>query len=183
MKTDLQIKREALIYTKESIARVLGVTVNRIGRMWVWAIGFWIWIKGRRPRLYKKSLFELDFVNFRRNGSKAYTVRYRNNYRPSNRGTLNEYQVTSKTDASKSYTVSSEVVGVTAVFKCECSDFAKMSEAYKAPACKHIYALLSYMGYQSLKEAVEATKKAQGDYRIRMVEEEEARQAREALGI
>lgn len=152
MKTDLQIKREALIYTKESIARVLGVTVNRIGRMWVWAIGFWIWIKGRRPRLYKKSLFEMDFVNFRRNGSKSYTVKYIPN---AYKDALPQYRVTSNDNPNRTYRVTdtSTKDGTSRLMQCECEDYKKMAEAYKAPVCKHGYALLSYLGHNSLKEA------------------------------
>lgn len=152
MKTDLQIKREALIYTKESIARVLGVTVNRIGRMWVWAIGFWIWIKGRRPRLYKKSLFELDFVNFRRNGSKSYSIKLIPN---PFKGQPAEYYARNIKDPKRVYKVTDTTTkdGTSRLMQCQCEDFKKMAEAYKAPVCKHGYALLNHLGYQSLKDA------------------------------
>lgn len=175
MKTDLQIKREALIYTKESIARVLGVTVNRIGRMWVWAIGFWIWIKGRRPRLYKKSLFEMDFVNFRRNGSKGYTVQIlANPYK----NAPTEYYVKSTSDPDRAYRVTDTTTkdGASRLMLCQCEDYKKMAEAYKAPVCKHGYALLNHLGYQSLKEANIAYNKHYG-YTAKELD------ARSALGI
>jgi hypothetical protein len=154
MKKDLQELRNALVYTKESIARVLGVTVKAIGRMMVWAIGFWVWIRGRRPRLYKKSLFEMDFLTFRRNSSKAYSVKpipkiYDHN--------LQEYYVTHDGNPKKVYKITDSYVKLATrtsrLFLCQCEDFKKMLEAYKAPVCKHGYALLSYLGYQTLGEA------------------------------
>lgn len=154
MKTDLKVKQEALIYTKESVARVLGVTVKAIGRTMVWAIGFWIWIKGRRPRLYKKSLFEAEFANFRRNSSKHYTVVQIGPYK----GTPDAYRVTAQNDRNHSYQVTDTVTenGKSRLMKCGCEDYVKMSQAFKAPVCKHGYAVLSYLGYTSLKEANKA---------------------------
>lgn len=175
MKRDLKEIRNALIYTKEAIARVLGVTTNRIGRMMVWAIGFWIWIKGRRPRLYKKSLFEMDFVTFRRDSSQAYTVKYiPNPYKDA----PNEYYVTHRGDPQKSYRVTDTTTnsGTSRLMLCQCEDFKAMSQVIKAPVCKHGYALLSYLGYQSLKDANAAWQRHYGYTPVEL-------DARAALGI
>lgn len=175
MKNDLKMKQEALIYTKESVARVLGVTTKAIGRTMVWAIGFWIWIRGRRPRLYKKSLFEAEFANFRRNSSKHYSVSYVPNYRKED---PTQYRVAALNNSDLTYRVTdtSTANGKSRLMKCECDDYLKMSQAFKAPVCKHGYAVLNYLGYTSLKEANNAHANQHG-YTPQEVD------ARAALGI
>lgn len=155
MKTNLKQLQNALIYTKESIARVLGVTVKRIRRTMLWWAGFWIWVEGKRPRLYKKSLFAADFANFRQTSAKKLVVLWQ--------GATN-YRVTNLETATGNY-VTSNVIGGNVKYDCSCEDFKAMSAAFKAPACKHIYAVLGYQGFATLKEAIV---KHQAEYDAKM---------------
>jgi len=156
MKTTLTPNRkalqDALIYTKEAIARLLGVTVKSITRTMVWWSGFWILIKGRSPRLYKKSLFDKHFANFRKQAATNYTV---------SKTDSSTYKVTPiaqdpATEYRKSYLILSVAPKGLLKYTCGCQDYRTLSEAFKAPACKHIYAVLATQGFGSLKEAIDA---------------------------
>ena len=158
MKTTLKPNRKALqnalIYTKEAIARLLGVTVKSITRTMVWWSGFWILIKGRSPRLYKKSLFDKHFANFRKQAATNYTVVKTDS---------STYKVTPiaedpATEYRKSYLILSVAPKGLLKYTCGCTDFKMLSEAFKAPACKHIYAVLATQGFGSLKEAIDSNK-------------------------
>lgn len=152
--------QDALIYTKEAIARVLGVTVKRIRRTMLWWAGFWIWVDGKRPRLYKKTLFTADFANFRKGSASAYNVKHIPNGGYSN---TELYTVTRKADAhlpesgfTAGYSVRSALVDGIPIYACGCYDYVESSKAFKAPACKHIYAVLFTQGFDSLKAARDA---------------------------
>ncbi len=156
MKTTLKNNRKALqnalIYTKEAISRLLGVTVKSIVRTMVWWSGFWILIKGRSPRLYKKSLFDKHFANFRKQAAKAYTVvkTDNNTYRVINADQENP------TEYTKSYLVLSAAPNGLLKYTCGCQDYRSLCDAFKSPACKHIYAVLATQGFGTLKEAIDA---------------------------
>ena len=161
MKTNLKVElQNALIYTKEAIARVLGVTVKRVRRTMLWWAGFWIWVDGKRPRLYKKSLFQADFANFRKGGASEYNVKHIPNGGYSN---TELYTVRRKADAhlpesgfTMGYSVRSALVGGVPIYACGCFDYVESAKAFKAPACKHIYAVLFTQGFDSLKAARDA---------------------------
>jgi hypothetical protein len=154
LKRDLKALQNALIYTKEAIARLLGVTVKSITRTMVWWSGFWILIKGRSPRLYKKSLFDKHFANFRKQAATNYTV---------SKTDSSTYKVTPiaqepPAEYTKSYLVLSAAPKGLLRYTCGCTDFKRLSEAFRAPACKHIYAVLATQGFGSLKEAIDSNK-------------------------
>lgn len=158
MKTDLKQLQNALIYTKESIARVLGVTANRVKRTMVWWAGFWIWIESKRPRLYKKSLFQADFANFRKDNAKHYSVKRTS--ADSHKEFYNascEVRRPGCSHITSTYRVSVDLTAIAPAYACECEDYLRSATAFKAPACKHIYAVLNYQGFSSLKEAIDAT--------------------------
>lgn len=158
MKTTLKLDRkalqDALIYTKEAISRLLGVTTKSIIAAMVWWSGFWILLKGKSPKLYKKSLFQHHFSNFRKQAAKSYTVAKTGN---------NVYKVTSideqtPNEATSSYLVRDNTRDGTLKYTCDCQDYSVMSKAFKEPACKHIYAVLATQGFGSLKEAIDSNK-------------------------
>lgn len=147
MKANLEVKQlqDNLIYTKEAIMRVLGYTPSSVTRLMVWWSGFWILIKGRRPRLYKKSLFTENFANFRKMAGKKLVV---------TPVTVSKYQVINPIAAS-SHTVD-YTIGSTGIpkYKCDCKDYAVLSVAFKAPACKHVYAVLGLQGFENMSSAI-----------------------------
>lgn len=172
MKTNLKQLQNALIYTNASIARVLGFTAKRIRRTMVWWSGFWIWVEGKRPRLYKKSLFQADFADFRKAGAKEYSVK-----RTSADSSKECYSVTREirrpgcSHTTSTHTVNIDLSTIAPVYACECEDYTRSSVAFKAPACKHIYAVLNSQGFDSLKSAIDATV------------QKYAKIAREAIGL
>jgi len=161
MKPNLDIKevQDAIIYTKEAIARVLGTLPRRLMKMQVWWSGIWILVKGKRPRLYKKSLFQNHFVNFRKANATSLTV---------SATSSTEFWIKNPEAGTVNY-VGYKVKDGKPRYECGCKDFQEMRPAFKAPACKHIYAVLAQQGFGSIKESI-AQHKAEFD-------------ARSALGI
>lgn len=150
MKTNLEIKKlqEALIYTKEAIGRLLGFTAKSILRVMVWWSGFWILVKGRRPRLYKKGPFREHFAQFRQNSARTLTV---SSYIP---GATSEFFIKNEAEGTVNYVGYSRDVNNKPRYECGCGDFKAMQPAFKAPACKHIYAVLMYQGFDSMAAAI-----------------------------
>jgi hypothetical protein len=146
MKTDLKIKelQDAIIYTKAAIARVLGTLPQRLMKMQVWWAGIWIWVKGKRPRLFKKSIFQTHFVEFRKSGAKNLTA---------SATSPTEYWIKNCGAGTVNY-VGYKVKDGKPRYECGCMDFLEMRPAFKAPACKHIYAVLSQQGFGSIKESI-----------------------------
>jgi hypothetical protein len=159
MKTKLEIKvlQDAMIYTKEAFARVFGVQTKRVRRVMVWAIGFWVWIEGKRPRLYKKSIFQNHFVNFRKESANKYKVVHFPNGGYSNSELYRVERINDPangTGYASSYSVRTTVIEGKPLYACGCADYVQMAEAFKAPACKHIYAVLSQQGFDSIRESI-----------------------------
>lgn len=161
MKTSLKVLRDLLVFTKEGIARVLGITVKSIARMMIWWSGIWILVKGKRPRLYKKSIFEKNFVDFRRASSAKYTaVRA-----IAPKTVIGDAGVTNKvteyyvgagvTDNRYTVTVTPDRDGAPR-YKCQCNDYEAIARVIKTGACKHIYAVLTTQNFSSLKDAMTA---------------------------
>jgi hypothetical protein len=150
MKTQLEIKelQDALIYTKEAFARIFGVQTKRIKRVMVWAVGYWVWVQGKRPRLYKKALFQTHFVNFRKESAKKLTIA---SYIP---GATTEFFIKNEAEGTVSYVGYTRDAQNKPRYACGCGDFKALKEAFNAPACKHIYAVLGYQGYASIKDAI-----------------------------
>lgn len=146
MKSNLDIKevQDAIVYTKEAIARVLGTLPQRLMKMQVWWSGIWILLKGKRPRLYKKSIFQDHFVTFRKSNAKNLIVLWQ--------GACN-YRVTNPEKATGNY-VTCKVTDGKVRYECSCKDFQELRPAFKAPACKHIYAVLAQQGFGSIKESI-----------------------------
>lgn len=150
MKTKLQITQlqNDLIYSKAAFARVFGVLPKRIRRVMVWWIGFWVWVEGKRPRLYKKSIFQEHFALFRKNAAKNLTVNQTNS---------TQFQVNNE-EKSTNHVVSYKVNSVTGKprYECDCEDFKNLNEAFKTPACKHIYSVLNSQGFASIAQSISA---------------------------
>lgn len=156
MKLNLEIIKlqEALIYTKAAFARVFGVQAKRVKRVMMFAIGFWVWVEGKRPRLYKKSIFLAHFANFRKESARALTIA---SYIPA---ATTEFFVKNEAEGTVKYVgYSRDQATNIPRYVCGCQDYLSMKEAFKAPACKHIYAVLFYQGFESMKASIDAHKK------------------------
>lgn len=146
MKANLEIKacQDAIVFTRAAIARVLGTLPQRLMKMQVWWAGIWIWVKGKRPRLFKKSIFQTHFVEFRKTSAQSLQV---------SATSLTEYWVKNAEAGTVNY-VGYKVKDGKPRYECGCKDFQEMRPAFKAPACKHIYAVLSQQGFGSIKESI-----------------------------
>lgn len=132
---------QELIYSVSNAIRILGKKFSNI-RIQVWANVVYVWAKGKVSRFVSKSKFKQQFVEFRKEGATGLDVVKV----PFETG---EYMVSS---ASKdgSYLVQC----LTDKLTCTCQDYQAQYAAMNKACCKHCYATLNHLGYNSLADYI-----------------------------
>jgi len=139
------LTKETLIYSRAAAARILNTHPERILKMEIWPKVIWVWMLGEKPRFISKKAFKEDFVNSRRNRAK--------NLRAKAIGP-NLFLVPSETREGVYYKVREKEPGF---FTCECKDWATQKAAgINNATCKHIYSVLFFLGFSSLREYIGA---------------------------
>ncbi|MDG2990734.1 SWIM zinc finger family protein [Candidatus Synechococcus calcipolaris G9] len=126
-----------LIYSVSNAIRILGRKYHAL-KVEVWFNCVYVWAKGQVSRFVSKKAFTQKFVDFRKAGSVGLEVVKV----PFETG---EYMIKS---ASKdgSYLVQC----LTDKLTCTCQDYQAQAAAMNKACCKHCYATLSYLGFDSL---------------------------------
>jgi len=132
-----------LIYTAANAARILGKRFSNL-TIQVWFNCVYVWAKGQFSRFVSKTAFKQMFVEFRKAGAKTLTV-------TANLFVPNTYTVRNEAKNS-TYQVLTTGNAVT----CECEDYNAQVQAFKKGVCKHGYAVLNHLGYNSLADYVRA---------------------------
>lgn len=138
------ITAQSLLYSKSAIARMERVEVKDVVRLEVWANCIFIIIRGRRPRFYSKTAFQVHFVEWRKAQAKELQA-FRNAF------SHNIYWVHNQSKGTR-YTVQMYPGGAT----CECEDFKNQMQFFGKACCKHIYRCLAQIGHNSLAEYIAA---------------------------
>lgn len=130
-----------LLYSKAAIARILGVAVSKIKGFQKWWRVCWVWIEGQRPRFFCLSIFKEHFVTHRQEQArKIYVAQVREGqYRAVN---------PQKGTAYNCYIYQEGI-------DCTCEDYSNQIKFFKKGCCKHGYAVLKYLGFDSLAEYIE----------------------------
>jgi len=136
---------EQLLYSRSAAARILGVPIERIRRVEVWAFivlvvphkGF-----GLRPRFISKKTFRTHFVEFRKEAARGLLV-------VSQHGA--EFQVLNP-ENNNLYKV---VAGGNSI-KCTCEDYRNQIQFLGKACCKHAYRVLFHLGFKSLSDYVKS---------------------------
>lgn len=150
------------LYSQSALERILGIKRQAIKKMEVWAYVVFIIIEGKRPRFYSKRPFLALFGSMRKEkGQKLQVVDFGGTiFRVKSGGVSSK-----KVEGVDSYKVSLWSQRII----CECRDFREQLEipkgdqfppekkAFQRPICKHGYAVLGYLGFDSLKDYVEKT--------------------------
>ena len=128
-----------LLYSIAAVRRVLGLGDRVRVKIAHWFKVLWIWAEGSRPTLLSKSALKQHFVEFRKQQAKNLVVA----------GSGSRYQV-------GDHRVGVEAHGLT----CTCQDFAVQSRSIGRGVCKHGYAVLNHLGYDSLSVFITASQAA-----------------------
>ena len=138
-----QKKADKLIYTRKAASRLLKVEYEAIEFVYVADNFVLVGLYNTSVKL-DKAEFTTLFVNDRKARSKSLTV-------------------TKKVNSSINYTVRNEDNGHRYSLKlypdsvhCQCADYQKQIEAIGKGCCKHSYALLNQLGYNSLENYIKA---------------------------
>ena len=137
------INSNNFVYSKAAAARMLGVPVWSIAGFQKWFKVCWVWVKGKRPTFISLKAFHQHFVNWRKEQSKSLCVA---------KVTDNHYRVVNPKKNS-TYSVWLFQDGL----DCECCDYSNqvVISGGKASCCKHCYAVLNALHFDSLAEYIE----------------------------
>jgi len=137
------LTKETLIYSRAAAARLLKMEPEQIRKLEIWPNVVLVWAYGKRPRFVSKKAFLEDFVNSRRARAKNLRAKALGN---------NTFLVPSETREGVYYKVIEKEPGC---FTCECKDWATQKVAgIKNATCKHIYSVLFFLGFSSLREYI-----------------------------
>lgn len=130
-----------ILYSKAAIARIEGISPKDVVRFEVWAKVVFVIIRGRRPRFYSKKLFKQHFVTHRQQQARSlYTNRVKGNwFRAVNPKKGTAYDLYAMHDA----------------IDCTCEDYSNQIKFLKKACCKHGYALLLHLGFETLADYIE----------------------------
>lgn len=129
-----------LIYSAAAVRRLLGLAANALVVVREWFSVVWVWVAGRSPRFMSKKKFLQHFADHRRNESKGLVVSKVVNF-----DNIFSVQNLLKNSFYQVYKTVDKVV-------CCCDDYRNQDTFLegKKRCCKHGYAVLNYLGFQSL---------------------------------
>jgi hypothetical protein len=139
------ITRENLIYSASAAARILGIIYGH-SRIVVreWCAVVWVWVPGHRPRFMSKTAFKRHFVERRKAAARALQV-------TQHLMNPNAFTVRNE-DKGSTYIVQKVPAGLT----CECEDYRNQVQFLGHGCCKHNYAVLNHLGFNSLSSYLNA---------------------------
>jgi hypothetical protein len=134
-----------LIYSVSAVRRIFKVARDVHIKVKQFFKVIWVWIKGQRPTFISKRVFLQHFVDWRRLQGKC-------------------LKVTKRMDEPNAFTVRNPARDSAYIVRCyrtalacECEDYKNQSEflpVNSGRCCKHGYAVLSSLGFDSLKSYI-----------------------------
>ena len=125
-----------LLFNASSTRRILGLASNTQVKIEVWDKVIWVWVKGQRPTFVSKKKYYAEFARFRKEGGQQVKVYFANGYKAEG--------------AKETYNLHPQDTFI----DCNCMDMQQQKEIWGKGCCKHSYALLGMLGYNSLQEYV-----------------------------
>lgn len=136
----------SIVFTKSAAARILGVSARQISKLEVFANTVIVFMKGQEAYSLEHREFQQSFADYRKEEGKAIALQ-RNVFKVGE-----EYLVKASTPTASHYMVRMENHAPI----CECGDYVRQKEIWGRGVCKHGYAVLSTLGYKSLRDAIAA---------------------------
>jgi hypothetical protein len=137
-----------LVYSASAVRRLLGLSAFAPIEMHLFAEVVWVWVKGHRPTFISKAAFQAHFIE-RRQALAQYLAVTRN----SNNHNLFTVRNPSKQSV---YRVQLQFDALI----CQCQDYENQVQFLGQGCCKHGYAVLQYLGLDSLQKSLDAAEPA-----------------------
>ncbi|MEO1403474.1 MAG: SWIM zinc finger family protein [Cyanobacteria bacterium J06635_1] len=132
----MMLLKSHLVYSAAAVRRLLGLPHHWPVKVEPFADVVWVWIKGQRPTFWPKQAFKQHFCHWRqRQARKVEVINIRPNY------------------------FAARTVGKTSIYRldarpegifCTCEDFHRQLSNWNRGCCKHCYAVLTHLGFDSL---------------------------------
>ncbi|MDB9526906.1 SWIM zinc finger family protein [Oscillatoria sp. CS-180] len=136
--------RSTFVYSAAAVRRLMGLPSSVPVQIREFLDVIWVWVKGDRPTFISKTDFKHHFVERRKEDAR-------------------ELEVTDWLRDPPRYTVTNPNSGSQHVVSeyadrldCDCEDYRWQQQFIGRGCCKHGYAVLQYLGFDSLKTFVEA---------------------------
>ena len=133
-----------LVYSVSSVRRLLGVASSVNIRIQKFFYVIWVHVEGQRPTFISKVLFRFHFAEWRKAQARGLTA-------------------TQWVDQATRFTVRNESKGSAYVvdaspshLDCTCEDYKNQTQFLGRGCCKHGYAVLHKLGFDSLSNYIEA---------------------------
>ncbi|PSN19880.1 hypothetical protein C7271_04980 [filamentous cyanobacterium CCP5] len=130
--------RSNLLYSAAAIRRMLGLKASVPVHLREFFKVVWVWVKGQRPTFISKADLKAHFVEHRQDEARS-------------------LQVTDWLRTPPRYTVTNPASGAQYIvaergdrLDCTCEDYHWQQQFFGRGCCKHGYAVLQYLGYDSL---------------------------------
>lgn len=132
--------RSTILYSAAAVRRILGLQQSVPVQLREFFKVVWVWVKGERPTFISKATLKAHFVEYRR--AAAHTLEVIDWLRSPAR-----YTVTNPANGSQ-HLVEETSDGL----ECDCEDYHWQLHFFGKGCCKHGYAVLQYLGFESLQE-------------------------------
>lgn len=141
------INKANFVYSKSAAARILEVKISEIVKFETWACVCSVHVRGQRPTFISKKVFRQHFVDVRIERSRSLCTAQVNQ----------EHFRVINPKKSTAYSVYLFEDGL----DCECEDYKNQVMIFNGRACcKHNYAVLTWLGYNRLKDYITANANA-----------------------
>lgn len=127
-----------LVYSISAVRRLLNLPIEAQVKIQQFAKVIWVWVNGKRPTFISKKLFNQHFVDRRKAEAKSLRVWQ---IEPDFFSVVNPAN-------SNSHYITLTPSGPA----CDCEDYKNQMQFLGRGCCKHGYATLSYLGFNSLAE-------------------------------
>jgi hypothetical protein len=136
------VTRSNILFSAAAVKRLLGLGSDVQVKIREFFKVIWVWVKGKRPTFISKAKFTQHFVDRRKEQSKDIQALQHSdtNFTAFNLESGSRYAV----DVSKT------------AIACSCEDYRNQVQFFGRGCCKHGYAVLEYLGFNSLKDYLNA---------------------------
>lgn len=136
--------KEQMLFSVSAVRRFMGISERVRVQIKVWWKVVWVWVEGKRPTFISQRVFKQHFIDWRKAKARA----------------LQAFQ---HIDNKSAFTVWNETKNTRYTVQCmpyelvcECDDYSNQKRFIGIACCKHSYAVLNVLGFNSLRHYIEA---------------------------
>jgi len=136
--------RSHLLYSIAATRRMLGLSASTPVQIREFFRVIWVWVQGQRPTFISKSRFKAHFVEQRKAAAQSLKV--------SPDGLVGDRFTVTNPQTHSMYPVTCTPTQLA----CTCEDYTMQQQVFGRGCCKHGYAVLHYLGFNSLEAYLRA---------------------------